>query len=67
MPENKECLRNITIEDTDCFQQCSGLLVTSFRGEEIENHELPNLISMLASYFGEKMNTFKDMEESFKG
>ena len=66
-PEKNDCLRNTTIEDTDCFQQCSGILVTSYRGEEIENYELPNFISMLGAYFGEKMNTFKDMEESFKG
>ena len=39
------------------------MLVTSYTQHEVENQ----LVSMLATYLGEKMSTFKDMEQKFKG
>ena len=58
------CISSIKAIDTgtDCLQQCSGVLVTSYDKEEIEDRPL-NLINKLI----EKLNMDKDVVAEFKG
>ena len=46
--EKLECVSNITIEKSDCLQQCSGLKVISYEQQDIENGIL-NLVDFLTS------------------
>ena len=65
--EQLKCVGEIPMDSSNCLQKCSGMLVTSYTQHDIENQELPKLVSMFAAYFGQKMNTFEDMEEAFQG
>ena len=58
------CISSIKAIDTgiDCLHQCSGVLVTSYDKEEIQDRPL-NLINKLI----EKLNMDKDVVAEFKG
>ena len=65
-PEKLKCIRNVTVDNSNCLQTCSGMLITSYTVEEIEK-QLPKLVSMLTNYFGKKNPSFDDIENTFKG
>ena len=46
MADNLNCVSQIKVNDSACLQICSGLLVTSYNQEEIEDR-LSNVIDTL--------------------
>ena len=67
LAEKLECVSNIMIDKSDCLQQCSGLLVTSYDQQDIENGVL-NLVDYLNSkvYYQSKEYR-KDVSAKVKG
>ena len=65
--EKLECVSNIMIDKSDCLQQCSGLLVTSYDQQDIENGVL-NLVDYLNSKVYYKSQEYrKDISAKVKG
>ena len=71
-PDQMGCIREITtnINTSDCLHQCSGLLVTSYRSEQIQNPitlAMNALISKLTDYLSISVYTLENMASEFKG
>ena len=64
-PEKLYCVKDLRVDNAKCLPECSGMLVTSYTEKEIENHELPRLVTMMSKYFSEKLS-LNDMEQSLK-
>ena len=66
-----DCVSSIKIDNSECFQQCSGILVTSFDEQEIEDRPLNlvnTLVGKLANYMGQKLPLdFGHMALEFEG
>ena len=52
-----ECVKNIQVDNSGCFKQCSGLLVTSYDQDKFLN---------LADYMSSKYS-FRNMIQEYKG
>ena len=62
-----DCVSRIKVDSSDCLQQCSGLLVTSYDQQEIE-YDLDFRFSKLAEYFSRKdFGQHRNMANEFKG
>ena len=65
-----ECIKNIDIDEYKCLQECSGLLVTSYDQNEIENSVLSLILSRiteLTDYMKEKVYPLEKIKEDIKG
>ena len=66
-----DCVSSIKIDNSECSQQCSGILVTSFDEQEIEDRPLNlvnTLVVRLAKYMSEKLPyDFGQMSKEFQG
>ena len=60
-----DCVRNLKMNNTDCLQQCSGMLITSY-DMDIEN-TIYSKLSKLTEYLSQKINLVKDIGKEFKG
>ena len=56
-PEQLKCVKNIHVDNSGCFKQCSGLLVTSYDQDRFLN---------LADYMSSKYS-FGNMIQEYKG
>ena len=56
-PEQLKCVKNIHVDNSGCFKQCSGLLVTSYDQDRFFN---------LADYMSSKIS-FRNMIKEYKG
>ena len=56
-PEQLKCVKNIHVDNSGCFKQCSGLLVTSYDQDRFLN---------LADYMSSKYS-FRNMIQEYKG
>ena len=70
-PVQMKCISEIiaNIETSDCLPQCSGLLVTSYRSEQIQNPittAMNSLISKLTDYLSIKVWSLENMASEFK-
>ena len=70
-PDQMGCIREITtnINTSNCLPQCSGLLVTSYRSEQIQNPitvAMNSLISKLSNYFSKGWE-YRNMPTEFEG
>ena len=68
--EQLQCVSSIKVDKSECLQQCSGLLVTSFDKNEIEDRpvEIANaLVDKLTKFMSESHYLFQDMAKNFKG
>ena len=69
--EHLDCVTSIKIEKSECFHQCSGVLVTSFDQQDeqedrsdIRFKKLVEYMSRSGDYF---LDYFKDMAKVFQG
>lgn len=66
-----DCVSSIKIDNSECLQQCSGILVTSFEEQEIEDRPLNlvnTLVDKLSKYMSEKLPyDFGQMSKEFQG
>ena len=60
-----DCVRNLNFNSTDCLQQCSGMLITSY-DIDIEN-TIYSKLSKMTEYMSKKSFYFRDMGKEFKG
>ena len=60
--ENLDCVSSIKVKTSDCLQQCSGILVTSYEQQEIED-----TVSKLAKYMIAKSWDFKNLANDIEG
>ena len=60
--ENLDCVSSIKVNTSDCLQQCSGILVTSYEQQEIED-----TVSKLAKYMIAKSWDFKNLANDIEG
>ena len=61
--EKLDCVSNLKVDNSDCLQQCSGVLVTSYDQQDIEDISKKNLIK----YISGKSPFLKDMRKEFQG
>ena len=66
--ENLDCVSSIKIDNFDCLQQCSGILVPSYDEEDIEEG-IKNEMVKLVKYLIRKDDwwLYHDMQVEFKG
>ena len=60
-----DCLSSINVESLDCLPQCSGILVTSYTNQNIEDR-----FKKLVEYLRGKSNDYidtEDISEKFQG
>ena len=60
--ENLACVSNIPIVRGECFEQCSGISVTSF-----DQHEIVSEIAELVNYLREKFYDLRNLHKDIKG
>jgi len=65
--EDLDCVSSIDNKDnSECLQQCSGILVTSYSQEKI-NDRLSNTVNGMIEYMSKKYYDFSLLAEQFKG
>ena len=69
--KNLECVSRIKVKKLACFQQCSGILITSYDQEDVEDRPINvvnSLVDKLAAYLSGKLSYYlKNMPTEFKG
>ena len=68
-PKQMICVEKIEIDDSRCMHQCSGLLVTSYDQEDIENLDIKILYTMFTDHIKRLNDIFwdKDITADIKG
>ena len=61
-----DCISSIKIDKSDCFQQCSGMLVTSYEQMEIEN-KMSRFANEMIEFMMEENYAFRKSANKFKG
>ena len=69
--ESYDCVASIKVKDSECFQQCSGILFTSYDKKSVEDR-LDAGIMKLVEYFlrinkESGIGIFTNMDKEFQG
>ena len=63
--EHLNCVSSIKFDHSDCLQQCSGILVTSFYQDRLSNVE--SEMSRMVEYMSRQIHVFRNLAKEFKG
>lgn len=62
-----DCISSIKVDNSECLQQCSGTLITSYNQEEYEDVSLKKAMDELVKYMSEKDSFYHNMANEFQG
>ena len=60
--EHLDCVSNIKVDNSDCLQQCSGIVVTSYDQQDIEDKFIK-----LVEYMSRGSYDFRNIGKEFQG
>ena len=60
--EHFDCVSSTKVDDSDCLQQCSGLIVTSYDQQDIEDKFRKKLVES----FGKGTHSFRNIAKELR-